>query len=66
MKPIALDARINSIGPKKFRKLGSGGGVDRIHQEIPHNNGKMRMKLKKKKSQKNTMMFRKKNEKTEK
>lgn len=59
MKPTAHDSRTNSIGPVKFRKLGSvGRGNKQIHQEIPPTKCEKKIKFKKQ-SQKDTMMFKK-------
>lgn len=46
MKPNAHDSRINSIGPIKFRKLGSVGRVTK-YIETPPTKGKKKIKFKK-------------------
>lgn len=47
VKPTTHYSRINSISPRKFRKLGSVGRVVHIHQEMPPTRGKKKMKKKK-------------------
>ena len=46
VKPNAHDSRINSIGPIKFRKLGSVGRVTK-YIKIPPTKGKKKIKFKK-------------------